>query len=95
MKSTPLNDLEMMELLWAAYPERLNEDNDPGGEKALHFAETLDGFEDIADLLGRVVMLTMPTQTAITREFRHALGSVVIHGETASMMAAVTRKVPA
>ena len=91
----PLDELEMTELMWAAYPDRFNEDTDPEGEAALQFVDEMEGFDAIADLLGRVVMLTIPSRTAITGDLRHALGKVEFSadGSSASMIAAVSREV--
>ena len=92
MNHKPLDDLEMVELLWAAYPERFKDESNEDWEAALQLAEDLDGFDDIADLLGRVVMLTMPSSSIITGTAMHALGKIEISGSQAIMTAAVKRK---
>lgn len=59
----------------------------------MEFAENLSGFDEIADLLGRVVTLTMPMTTTLSGELMHCLGQVDILEGKANMMAAVKRKV--
>jgi len=93
MKTKPLDDLEMFELLRAAYPERFKDDEDETWEEAQHFADELSGWEDVADLLGRVVMLTMPMESGLTKRLSHCLGAVTIKEGSAQMMAAVRRDV--
>ena len=88
----PLDDLEMVELLWAAYPDRFKDESNEAWEAALQLSEELDGFDDLADLLGRVVMLTIPSASAITGTMMHALGKVEISGSNIIMTAAVKRK---
>lgn len=91
MKCRPLDELEMFELLQAAYPERFRHEDDETWEAAQSFAEGISGWEDVADLLGRVVMLTMPTRSGLTGKFVHCLGRVTIHYGNAHMIAAVRR----
>ena len=91
MKAKPLDGLEMFELLQAAYPEKFADDEDETFEAALNFADDLSGFDELADLLGRVVMLTMPMKSGLTERLSHCLGRVEISAESASMIAAVRR----
>jgi hypothetical protein len=93
MKAKPLDDLEMFELLQAAYPEKFPGDDDDTWEAAQQFADEIAGWEDVADLLGRVVMLTMPMSSGITKRLSHCLGRVTINEGAAHMMAAVQRDV--
>jgi hypothetical protein len=93
MKTKPLDDLEMFELLRAAYPERFKDDEDETWEEAQQFADELSGWEDVADLLGRVVMLTMPMESGLTKRLSHCLGPVTVKDGSAQMMAAVRRDV--
>lgn len=51
MKTQPLDELEMFELLQACYPERFPDDEDETFEAALNFADELSGFDELADLL--------------------------------------------
>lgn len=90
-KTIPLDDLEMFELLRAAYPEKFTDDENETWERAMEFAEELAGWDDITDLLGRVVMLTMPMNSGLTERLSHCLGTVTIKENSAQMMAAVRR----
>lgn len=91
MKTQPLDDLEMFELLQACYPEKFPDDEDETFEAALNFASELSGFDELADLLGRVAMLTMPMKSGLTGRLSHCLGRVEFSDGSASMMAAVRR----
>jgi len=93
MKAKPLDDLEMFELLQAAYPEKFPGDDDDTWEAAQQFADDIAGWEDVADLLGRVAMLTMPMESGMTKRLSHCLGRVTINEGAAHMMAAVRRDV--
>jgi hypothetical protein len=94
MKPKPLDDLEMFELLQAAYPEKFPNDDDETWNAAQEFADEILGWEAVADLLGRVAMLTMPMESGMTKRFSHCLGTVTIKDGAAQMMAAVRRDVP-
>lgn len=91
MKSIPLSELEMFELLSVAYPEKFKADDDETWEAAQQFAEDLSGYEDIAGLLGRVVMLTAPMQAGVTKRLSHCLGKVESSDGAVSMVSAVRR----
>ena len=93
MKNQPLDDLEMFELLQAAYPEKFPDDQDETWEAAQSFADEISGWEAVADLLGRVAMLTMPMESGMTKRLSHCLGTVVISNGSAHMRAAVRRDV--
>ena len=88
----PLDDLEIYDLLQAAYPGKFTDD-DEGFEDAQEFADSLAGWEDIADLLGRVVMLAMPMGSPLTGSLHHVLGNVTFKDGQVYMMAAVKRPV--
>lgn len=92
MNARPLDDLEMFELLCAAYPERFIDESDEAWDAAQQFADEISGFDDIADLLGRVAMLTMPMPSALTDKHYHCLGTVEIVNGTARMTAMVRRE---
>lgn len=93
MKTQPLDDLEMFELLQACYPEKFPDEEDETFEAALNFASELSGFDELADLLGRVVMLTMPMKSGLTERLSHCLGPVKFADDAAHMMAVVRRDV--
>lgn len=91
MKTQPLDDLEMFELLQACYPEKFPDDEDATFEAAMNFADELSGFDELADLLGRVAMATMPMKSGLTGRLSHCLGRVEFEDGSASMVAAVRR----
>ena len=80
----------MYDLLKAAYPGKFSDDDD-GFEDAQEFAEDLSGWDEIAELLGRVVMLAMPMQAPLSGGFHHVLGSITFKNDQAFMIAAVSR----
>lgn len=88
-----LDDLEMFELLRAAYPDKFKDDEDETWEAAQNFANEISGFDEIADLLGRVVMLTMPMESGLTKRLSHCLGEITIKDGSVNMIAAVRRNV--
>jgi hypothetical protein len=90
MKSKPLTDIEMFDLLQILYPDTF-QDDDEGWEKAMDFVENLSGVDNIADLLGRVVMCTMPLQSTINGELHHALGKITLFNNSSNMCAVVKR----
>lgn len=93
----PLDDLEMHELLRLLYPEHIRTDDDEDFElsQSICMNTTVDlgdGFQPtLADLLGRVVMLTMPMESGLTRRLSHCLGAVTVKDGSAWMVAAVRR----
>ena len=92
--SKPLSDLEMFELLVAAYPEKFGgEETDDLFEEVMEFAHCLEGWSDISDLLGRVVMTSLPMASPLTGTAYHTLGKVTVLDGTAMMEAAVKREV--
>lgn len=93
MNTTPLNDLEMFDLLQAAYPEKFTDDNDDTWNAAQQFADEISGWDDIADLLGRVTMLSMPMKSELTEHTSHCLGHIIIKGNHIQMIAAVRRDI--
>jgi hypothetical protein len=99
MKTKPLDDLEMHELLRLLYPDHIRSDDDEYFELSQNVCEHAtvglgDGIEvSLADLLGRVVMLTMPMEIGITKRLSHCLGSFTIKDSSAQMVAAVRRDV--
>jgi hypothetical protein len=93
MKAKPLDDLELFDLLKAAYPEKFKEDDDATWDAAQQFADDISGWHDVAELLGRVVMLTMPMESGITGRLYHCLGVVTIKDDVTHMTAVVRRDV--
>ena len=98
MKNQPLDDLEMHDLLRLLYPEHIRSDEDIYFELSQYACEQVIDLGDgvkvtLADLLGRVVMLTMPMQSGLTGELSHCLGEVTIAEGSAQMRAALRRDV--
>ena len=91
MKTKPLDELEMFEVLELCYPEKFNGDDDATFDAAMDFADNLSGFDQLADLLGRVVMLTMPMESGITKRYSHCLGSIRHVKGNIQMVSAVRR----
>ena len=90
---TPLNEQEMYGLLKAAYPGKFA-DNDDGFEDAQEFAEDLSGWSEVADLLGRVVMLAVPMKSVLRNCTDHVLGEVKKENDGSYyVLAAVKRSV--
>lgn len=92
MKTKPLDDLEMFELLRAAYPEKFTDDENETWEAAQQFADEISGWDEIADLLGRVVILTVPIGSCLTGQLAHCLGAVTIKDGAVHIEAAVRRQ---
>jgi len=93
MNIKALDELELYELIRLAYPEKFPEDDDETWDAISYFVEDeLVGTDAIADLLGRVVMLSMPMHSELSGMGFHALGEVITktNGE-ATMIAAVKR----
>jgi len=99
--SKPLDDLEMHEILMLIYPEQIRSDDDEYFELSQYITESTidlgDGVEvTLADLLGRVMMLTMPMQGALSGKWSHCLGELTQRDGAWQMAAAVRREcVPA
>ncbi|MGL6448916.1 hypothetical protein ACSZNO_21570 [Aeromonas veronii] len=96
-KFKPASDLELYDLLVAAYPDKFNEDGpDDIWDDVMEFAEELVSSGDVgvlSELLGRVVMLASPMQGMIAGESRHSLGKVTIQGNQVLMTSAISRPV--
>ena len=95
----PLDSLEMHELLRLIYPQHIRSDDDEYFDLSADICDNTmvdlgDGFKvSLADLLGRVVMLTMPMQSALDGGFSHCLGEITIKDGSAHMMAVVRRPI--
>ena len=99
-KPKPLDDLEMHEVLRLIYPQHIRSDDDAYFELSADACETTvdlgDGFEvTLADLLGRVAMVTMPMQSGLDGKLSHCLGAVTIRDGQVAVLAAVRRDVGA
>ena len=93
----PLDSLEMHELLRLIYPEHILSDEDMYFDLSADVAENCivdlgDGFKvTLADLLGRVVMLTTPLESGLTGKLVHELGKVTVSDSSVQMYAVVKR----
>lgn len=95
-KAARISDLELYELVVAAYPEKFA-DRDEAGEdlwdEVMEFVEDdlvgelLCSEEGLRELLGRVLLLTHPVQGGISGKLCHALGPVEIKGDQVHMRA--------
>jgi hypothetical protein len=61
-----IDDMEMIELIKAAYPNHYNQ---------IELDDVL-GIDDIAVLLGRIVMMTIPVEPGMTKRLSHCLESL-------------------
>jgi hypothetical protein len=92
----PIDDLEMHEILRLIYPEHIKSDDDEYFELSQDICEVLiplgNGAEvTLAELLGRVVMLTPPMKSSLAGRLSHCLGSVKLVPGDMQMTAAVRR----
>ncbi len=94
-KITPATDLELYDLMLAAYPDTFDEDSDDNiWYEVMYFAEAQFGdIEMLKEFLGRLVLLTNPTKSPLTNTFFHVLGKVEFFNEKAIMTAAIKRSV--
>ncbi|MFG1487660.1 hypothetical protein ABMA58_00250 [Oceanospirillum sp. HFRX-1_2] len=92
---TPASDLELYEVIVAAYPDKFNENGDKDiWDDVMEFVEEEIGdTEAIMELIGRMAYLTNPMQSAITGKARHCIGPVTIADGKVHMMAAIKRDV--
>lgn len=99
IKNAPaLTDLELYEVLVAAYPEKFGgrEESDDLWNEVMDFTQDLcDDMDEteLRRLIGRLVFLTMPMQAAVSGQARHALGKIETRNGQAHMTAAVSRPV--
>lgn len=100
MNYSPLTDIELFDLIVAAYPEKFGEreETDDLWDEVMGFVEEgLDGdLEDefgLRRFLGRIVMLTMPMTSTLRGTERHVLGKVEKVDSEYRMTAAVNRPV--
>lgn len=93
-KVKPATELEIYELMVAAYPDRFQEGDDDIWDEVMEFAEELFGDLDVlGDLLGRLVLLAHPMVSAINKEVTHCLGPITIADGNIHMISAIQRKV--
>jgi len=90
----PASDLELFELIVAAYPNKFDENGpDDIWDEVMEFIDdNFGGFDNAAELIGRIVYLTNPSSSVITGGLFHCIGPVTMSDGQCSMMAAITRK---
>jgi hypothetical protein len=88
--AVPLSGSELYEVLIAAFPEWLNStDEEEDYRKVRDFADDLVRRMDekrLRELLGRIVLLTLPVKTALLGYSVHALGSLEIVSDGSFIM---------
>lgn len=96
-KIQALTDLEQFDLLVAAFPDRNLPAREDAGEDL--WDEVMDLWEEItndpeqvADLIARLVYLTMPLRSSLMGANRHALGVPSLHNGNVIMSAVVQRE---
>ena len=95
----PLTDLELFNVITAAYPEKFPDDRDDDDDGYSNFYSTIDfagaisGVDEISDLLGRVTLLTMPAYSPLSGKHYHSLGTVTVKDGNVDMCALVKREV--
>lgn len=91
----PATDLELYEIMVAAYPDTFNDESDDCiWDEVMQFAEDMFGnIELLSELLGRIVLLTSPMTSAINGELSHCLGKVQVKKGKAYMTTAIKRPV--
>ena len=93
-KPKPASELEIYDLIVAAYPDRFTEGEDDIWDEVMEFAELqFRDLDVLADLLGRLVLLAHPMESVIGKELTHCLGPITLHGGRLLMTAAIQRKV--
>ena len=94
-KARRLSDLELFEIVVAAYPERFEAREEAGDDiwdEVLEFVENelcgelLQDEQGLRELLGRILLLTHPVQAALSGKLFHALGKVEIHDNAIHML---------
>ncbi|MDY6884049.1 MAG: hypothetical protein SWL02_09770 [Pseudomonadota bacterium] len=73
LKYQPLSDLEVFDLLRAAYPEKFTDDSDETWEATQEFFDQLSGYDELADFMGRVMMLAPVYEFPATKTLNHVL----------------------
>jgi hypothetical protein len=95
MKARRLSDLELFEVVVAAYPERFEVREEAGDDiwdEVLEFVENdlcgslLEDEQGLREFLGRILLLTHPLQSPLSGKMFHALGKVEIRENTVCMM---------
>ena len=94
----PINDLELFDLIVAAYPDKFNKNDDPDHiwDDVMQFVEEKFGDTvEVCEFLGRIIYLTPLMGSAITGQAAHCLGEVTVKDGKAHMTAVVKRMIAA
>lgn len=83
----------MYDLMRAAYPELFPGDDDETWDRIEEYVENFEAYDGLAELLGRVVMLTNPMSSGLTGRLSYCLGTTTIENGSVQMEAAVRRDV--
>lgn len=92
----PLDPLELVELMAAAYPERIDTEADDVETKVEELIEEAcleDPLGFVAEMLGRVVYLAPAMASPLSGEAHHVLGRNWVKDQQLHMVAAVKREV--
>lgn len=101
-KAKYLDDLELYELIVAAYPERFGERDENGDDlwdEVNSFVEEelcgelLQDEYGLRQFLGRILLLTNPVRASLSGELFHALGKVEIKGDQVLMLGGAKARV--
>lgn len=91
----PITDLELFEIIVAAYPERFEAREEAGDDlwdEVMEFVEddlvgeVLCSEEGLRQLLGRILLLTNPLHSPLSGKLFHALGKVEIRNGAIYML---------
>lgn len=90
---TPASDLELYEVIVAAYPDKFDEnaEGDIWYDVMEFVEEEIGDTEAIMELIGRMVYLTSPMESGLTKRVSHCIGPVTITDNKAHMVAAIRR----
>lgn len=90
-----ITDLELFEVIVAAYPEKFEAKEDAGEDiwhEVTDFAmdelcgDLLQDEQGLREFLGRILLLTHPVGSPLTGKLFHALGKVEIHNDSVTML---------
>ena len=90
------DELEIYETIVAMYPEKFTDEDDGDDQwnAVFEFIENeLCDIDVLADMLGRIVMLTNPVQSSMTGLFSHVIGRVDIKSDEVLMISTIRRMI--
>jgi hypothetical protein len=93
-ETKPISDLELYEIIVAAYPDKFKENSEEDNwDEVMDFIASKFDIEELSELLGRLVYLTMPMQSPLTNKYAHCLGKVSFVKNSVNMAVAVKREI--